>query len=435
MKDETSAVGQYAKRLLVAGLSWQPVFARRLWGQMAEIRQNALLLDCGLYASVKAGKTVVAGFDNFDESLSKEERNDAPYALAAVLARAFGDTDSLVAWRIRSGDRLGEVALVVIEHGVPTMDVIATESEVLAMMEYYQRSREESQLFRVVSNDTKIWVADVHIEDDSAFIKRHVQRADKIQTIPLDYKNLSQLIALVLVVLGAWVGYQYYSDASQKRALAQQIALQDKTQEYGQALEQSLGRVGLSTADYQTLLQSVYDLPFFINGWALQSMECKYAACTMKWMSVGGYTDQLEAAFPVKEGYGVLINKAVPSQAVVTRNFNLPLSGPKAWRELAVKSELDNWVLKQRQVYEHSKLKIEMFAEPEIWPTGYANISPEGAVSRYRFRFKGGVSMAEAFIRAQEKSMYWDSLTMTFAAVSSAAPEIELDLQGAYYAY
>ena len=134
MKDETSAVGQYAKRLLVAGLSWQPVFARRLWGQMAEIRQNALLLDCGLYASVKAGKTVVAGFDNFDESLSKEERHDAPYALAAVLARAFGDTDSLVAWRIRSGDRLGEVALVVIEHGVPTMDVIATEGEVLGMM-------------------------------------------------------------------------------------------------------------------------------------------------------------------------------------------------------------------------------------------------------------------------------------------------------------
>ncbi|HEX4918661.1 MAG TPA: hypothetical protein VFV43_12245, partial [Limnobacter sp.] len=165
------------------------------------------------------------------------------------------------------------------------------------------------------------------------------------------------------------------------------------------------------------------------------SIECKFAACVMRWRSVGGYTHQLQSALKAENGYVVQINRADPFKAVVLRNFEVPMSGPQLWNELPNKAELDNWALNQRQMYELSKLKIEMFAEPEIWPVGYPDIAREGAVVRYRFRFQGGVSNAEAFIAAQEKSTYWDSLTMRFNNETSGTPNIELDLQGAYYAY
>ncbi|WP_370263149.1 type 4b pilus protein PilO2 [Limnobacter sp.] len=435
MKEQTSVIGNFSKKLMVAGLSWQPVFAKRFFGRMAEVREYSQLMDSNLWSSVKAAKVLVAGFDPYDESVSKEERTEAPYALAAVLARAYKDADTLVAWRIRTGDRLGEVALVVIENGVPTMDVIATESETIAMMEYYQRSREGMQPYRVVSNDTKIWMADQHIEDDSAFIKKHVNRADKINSVPLDYKNLGQIALVVALLVGALVGYEYYQAETQRRILAEQIAQADKTIEYGQALTDNLGRVGLATAEYSKLLNMIYDQPFYVTGWAMEAIECKFAACVMRWKSVGGYTQQLQAALPADKGYVVQLNRADPFKAVVLRNFDVPMSGPTIWSDLPSKADLDVWALNQRQVYELSKLKIEMFSEPEIWPLGYPDIARDNAVVRYRFRFQGGVANAEAFIAAQEKSTYWEGLTLRFNNETSGTPTIELDLQGAYYAY
>lgn len=435
MKEQTSVIGNYSKKLMVAGLSWQPVFSRRFFKRMSEIREHGLLMDCNLWGSVRNAKLLVAGFDPYDDSASKEERKDSPYALAAVLARAFKDADTLVAWRIRAGERMGEIALVVIEQGVPTMDVISTESEVLPMMEYYQRGREGGQPFRVVSNDTKIWMADQHIEDDSAFIKKYLKRDDRIQSIPLDYKNISQLLGLLLLVVAGIVGYEYYDTGKQKRILAEQIALSDRTLEYSQVLFDNLGRVGLSTPNMVGLLNSLYDQPFYTQGWAMEAIECRLAACVMRLSSVGGYTHQLQAAFKPEDGYVVQINRATPFKAVVLRNFTVPISGPAQWNELPNKLDMDAYILLQRQVYEHSKLKIEMFAEPEIWPTGYTNIAPDGAVVRYRFRFTGGIADGEAFIAAQKEPLYWDSIALRIDNSTAAIPTIEMDLQGAYYAF
>ncbi|HEX4879452.1 MAG TPA: type 4b pilus protein PilO2, partial [Limnobacter sp.] len=317
MKEQTSVIGSYSKRLMVAGLSWQPVFSKRFFRRMAEIREYGQLMDCNLWASVKSSKLLVAGYDSYDDSLSKEERTDSQFSLAAVLARAFQESDTLVAWRIRTGNRLGEVVLVVIENGVPTMDVIATESEIIAMMEYYQRSRVGGQPYKVVSNDTKIWMADEHVVDDSAFFKQHASRADRIQTVPLDYKNIAQVALLIGVLIAAMFGYDYYETETQKRLLAEQIALTDKTIEYSQALIDNQGRVGLSTSDYNKLLNLIYDQPFYVPGWTVESIECKFAACVMRWRSVGGYTHQLQSALKAENGYVVQINRADPFKAVV----------------------------------------------------------------------------------------------------------------------
>ena len=435
MKDQTSVVYALSKQGLVAGLSWQPLLAKGLFKRMSELRKSALMIDCDLYALVKAGKLASGGFDDYDDGISKEERSVKPFSFAAVMAKAYSDTDTIVAWRVRTGQRAGDIALTVIEAGLPTLGVIVSESEAISMMEYYQQSRDRNLLFRIVSNDLNLWVADSFIEDESVFIKKYMAGTSRINTIPLDYKTLAQGVVLVFALLGAVIGYDYYVEEQKRRELAAQIAAQDNTAQYAAALNDKLGQVGLSTQDYKQLLNAVYDLPYYVNGWAMRSIECKYAVCTMQWGSVGGYTDQLEAVFTSKDGYFVDVNRAVPSQVAVVKDFKINLTGPAIWQDLPKKPETDQWALAQRQVYASSKVDISMFAEPEIWPTGFVGISVDQAVTRYRFTMSGGVAIAESFINNQKQPLYWDSLSMTFSNLDATGPKIELELQGAYYAY
>lgn len=435
MKDQTCVVYVYKKQGLIAGLSWQPLISKRFFSRVAELRRNALMIDCNLYAKVSANKLISGGFDDYDDATSKVERSEKPFSFAALMAKAFSDRDTLVAWRIRSGPRLGDLALVVIENGLPTLDVMGTESEVLGMMEYYQNARDRNNLFHVVSNDVKLWVADTHIEDEAEFVKKYLGAANRIHTIPLDYKFLLQATLGIFVLLGLLIGYDNYLVEKQKRALAAQIALSDNTAQYGKALGDNLGRVGLNTQDYIRLLNSIYDLPYYVNGWSMQGINCTLMNCVMTWQSVGGYTDQLSAVFQLKDGYLLQINKQRPELVTVSHSFKLNVSGPKVWNELPSKQKLDEWALMQRQVYARSKAKIDMFAEPEVWPTGYVNVPVEQAVTRYRFSVKSGVAVAESFIQSQTQTVYWDGLKMNFTSAQSSGTEIELELQGAYYAY
>jgi len=402
---------------------------------MSEVRKSALMIDCDLYVLVKAGHFASGGFDDYDEGISKEERTVKPFSFAAVMAKAYSDTDTIVAWRVRTGTRMGDIALVVIESGVPTLDVIASESEALSMMEYYQQSRDRNLLFRIVSNDHNLWVADSLIDDESAFVKKYLSGSSRIDTIPLDYKTLAKGVVGIFLLLGAVIGYDFYLVEKQKRELAAQIAAQDNTAQYASVLNGRLGQLGLSTGDYVRLLNAVYDLPYYVNGWAMKSMVCEYSMCTMQWDSVGGYTDQLINAFDVKDGYLVQINRISPSQAIIIKDFKISLSGPASWAELPNKTQTDQWALSQRQVYNRSKVDINMFAEPEIWPTGFAGISIDQAVTRYRFTMVGGVAIAESFISNQKQPVYWDRLGMKITNLDTSGPQIELELQGAYYAY
>ena len=435
MKDQTSVVYALSKQGLVAGLSWQPLLSKGLFKRMSEVRKNALMIDCDLYTMVKAGKIASGGFDDYDDGIAKEERTVKPFSLAALLAKAYKDDDTLVAWRVRTGTRVGEVALIVIEAGVPTLDVIVAESEAISMMEYYQQSRDRNMLFRIVSNDLNMWVADSFIEDESAFVKKHMSSALRINTIPLDYKTLLQGVIGIFALLGVLIGYDYYVEEQRKRELAAQIAAQDNSAQYAAALNDKLGQVGLATEEYKQLLNSVYSLPYYVNGWAMKSIDCKLSLCTMQWTSVGGYTDQLSAVFDIKDGYVLDINRAAPSQVNIVKDFRINLSGPLVWSDLPTKADTDQWALKQRQVFNQSKVEINMFAEPEIWPTGFVGISMDQAVSRYRFSLTGGVAIAESFINNQKQPLYWDSLTLTFSNQDAAGPQIEMELQGAYYAY
>lgn len=435
MKDQTCVVYVHKKQGLIAGLSWQPLISKRFFSRVAEIRRNALMVDCNLYAKVISNKLVSGGFDDYDEAISKIERTEKPFSFAAVMAKAFGERDTLIAWRIRTGPRLGDLALVVIEKGLPTLDVMGAESEVLGMMEYYQNARDRNNLFHVVSNDSKLWVADAHIEDELEFVKKHLGAGSRIHTIPLDYKFLLQATVGIFLLLGALIGYDRYLVEKQKRELAAQIALSDNTAQYAKALGDNLGRVGLTTPDYIRLLNSIYDLPYYVNGWSMQGISCTYMNCVMSWQSVGGYTDQLSEVFQLKDGYLLQINKQRPELVTVSYSFKLNLSGPPVWSELPTKAKLDEWALMQRQVYTRSKAKIDMFAEPEVWPTGYVNVPLEQAVTRYRFNVKSGVAVAESFIQNQNQIVYWDGLKMNFISAQSSGTEIELELQGAYYAY
>ncbi len=435
MNDQTSVVYSLAKQGLVAGLSWQPLLSKGALKRMSEVRRSALMVDCDLFTMVKVGKQASAGFDDFDEGISKEERTVKPYSLAAVVAKAYSDTDTIVAWRVRSGLRVGDIALVVVEAGVPTLDVIVSENEAMAMMEYYQQSRDRNLLYRIVSNDHSLWVADSFIEDESAFVKKHLSGSSRINTIPLDYKTLAQGVIGIFILLGLLMGYDYYLVETQKRELAAQIAAQDNTAQYASALNSKLGQVGLNTDDYTRLLNLVYDLPYYTNGWAMKSVECNYSMCTMQWESVGGYTEQLNNSFDAKDGYFVQVNRAVPSQATIIKDFRINLSGPSVWADLPRKAETDQWALNQRQVYSRSKVDINMFVEPEIWPTGYVGIALDQAVTRYRFTMSGGVAIAESFIANQKQPLYWDKLSMKITNLDTSGPQIELELQGAYYAY
>ncbi len=435
MKDQTSVVYAQAKKGLVAGLSWQPLLAKSIFRRMSEIRRNALMIDCALYCLVKSGGQACTGLDDYDEGIAQEERKLKPFSLAALMAKAHGDTDTIVAWRIRTGQRIGEIALVVIEAGMPTLDVIVSESEAIAMMEYYQQSRDRVALFRIVSNDTALWVADSFIEDEAGFISKHMSADARIDTIPLDYKTLVQGTIGIFLLLGALIGYDTYLAEKQKRELAAQIAAQDNSGQYAADLNARIGQVGLGTDNYIALLNSVYDLPYYVNGWAMKSIECNLSVCTMQWNSVGGYTDQLAAVFDSKDGYAIQINRTVPSQVTVIKDFKLPLSGPTSWTELPNKADTDRWALAQRQVYTQSKVDINMFAEPEVWPTGYLGIAPEQAVVRYRFKMSGGVAIAESFIKNQKQALYWDKLGMTINNLDASGPQITIEVQGAYYAY
>ncbi|MCR2747606.1 type 4b pilus protein PilO2 [Limnobacter parvus] len=435
MKDQTSVVYIQSKQGLVAGLSWQPLLSKSIFQRMSEVRRNALMIDCDLYALVKSGKQASGGFDDYDEGLAQEERKLKQYSFAAAMCKAYQETDTIVAWRVRTGQRIGEIALVVIEGGMPTLDIIVSESEAISMMEYYQQSRDRAQLFRIVSNDTSLWVADEFIENEAEFTKKHTTGDARINTIPLDYKTLLQATIGVFLLLGFLMGYDYYLAETKKRELAAQIASQDNSAQYATELDSRLGQVGLNTESYIRLLNAVYDLPFYINGWAMRSIDCSFSVCTMQWSSVGGYTDQIAAAFDAKDGYVVQINRTTPSEVSIVKDFKINLTGPSTWVDLPNKPDTDQWVLNQRQVYERSRVDINMFSEPEIWPTGYTNIPMEQAVTRYRFNMSGGVAIAESFITGQKQAMYWDKLGMTITNLEAAGPRIQLKLEGAYYAY
>ncbi|HEX4879667.1 MAG TPA: type 4b pilus protein PilO2 [Limnobacter sp.] len=433
MKDFSCVVSVVQGSGLIAGLQWQPLLASAWLKRNHEVRQNARLLDCERWVAYTAANAHVAGFEDYNPGNDLEERPRKQLSLACCLARAYGTQDTMVLWRIRHGERAGEVALVILENGLITLDVVRPEKQAFQIMEYYQRLRENTSPFHVASNDPTVWIADQTIENEEVFLAQHIRRTDALQAIPPNHALMLKLAVFTLLLVVAWFGYAHWEKQERIAATERAMAAKDQSEPYAKALAQSRERIGMTSAQVQALLEQVYAMPVLKAGWALQRIRCEIGECTFTWRSVGGYTQELLAAYA--EDPTMVFQTGVKSDGVkvARKKFDTPALYPSAWRDLPALDARTTWLDQERQMWRRSPLEVTVDAEPKMWPPGFEQATRGDFVQRFAFSVSGELVLMEDFMRTYDEHVYWSDFELNIDP-GAVGKWISLSGRGAFYA-
>lgn len=433
MKDYSCVVSVVQGSGLIAGLQWQPLLSKAWLKRNLEVRTTAQLLDCERWVAYAVGNSHVAGFEDCNPGNELEDRPRKQFSLACCLARAYGAQDTMVVWRIRHGERAGEVALVILEGGLITLDVVRSEKQAFSIMEYYQRLRETDTPFYIVSNDPSVWIADTVIESEESFLEKNLKRSDVLQSVPANYSLLLKLLVLALFLTVGWFAYAHWEKKTRIEQAELALAEQDQSKPYVKALEQSREQIGLTSEQVQNLLEEFYSMPVVTAGWALQRIRCEIGACVFTWRSVGGYTHELTASY--EQDRDMVFDKVMKSDGVLVakKSFSMPALYPANWRELPTLEKRSVWLEQEKQMWRRTQLNVTMAAEAKMWPPGFERAIQGDFVHRFTFEVNGDLILVEDFIRTYNEHVFWSELDMSISP-GGAGKLLGLNGRGAFYA-
>jgi hypothetical protein len=437
-----------AKDVLVCGLGWATI-AATVKDRNAEIRSLAreAEADRALVINVSgANPRTAVGLLALTELHTEDE--DAPrkrlHSLAAAFAKLAGEGFALLAYSVRSSASAAssedQVAVVVVESGIPQADDVRTGVDALAVVDNYARG-ETGFTHRVYTNDPELFPDSIAVTDEQLWAC--TGRNTLLGAVPLDLKKLAAAAVLLLLAGASYFGWDQYSQQQRRLELQRQAAERDPTPKYLAFLAPKLSTLGMTRPEVQRALKIIKSYPVFVAGWTLSEVDCGLAVggCTSTWRRGGGTTQDLLDA---QKAFGDRIHDAGmgvsddPSKVIrLIRDVKFNQSGVSSRQDLvsfaSAKLATTNYI----QRMENAGLKFRFESKGySVWPS-ITGLNITGISSDITVRSVGVELSVEAALAdsALEGLPPWIWLNGVSASVqtSTDSPQVDVKMRGNSY--
>jgi hypothetical protein len=429
MAEQSAVVHQVGKKAYIAGLNWQPLAHSGYSKRIADIREFADRIDATKHILLKGNQNEYLGLYNFDPDISDEERTSQVYSLAAMLVTRNEQEHAIYAIRIEEGIKKGQLALVVIEQGAPTMDIIGSDSEVLSTVNTYTNGSIESSEYHVYSNASELFPSALPLEIATqlgSFNKKHA-----LTGLPTDLIKTSGMLAVVLLLAGGVYGGNEYLEASAREARLKQAQSNIQTPQYLKKLATDQRNVGLANTDVVEMLNLLSEQPFMARGWLLESIQCNLGKCTSQWQSQGGYTQELVSFLNNQQ--------SSPDPKDVNKlkfsfSYEMAPEGIQRLQDLPKKQEASELLYLEQQAWQKAGIQFKVDTQGQTWPTGFKSIPPNVSVNRHATEVTGSLTLMKDFLDRYQSGIYWNEISMKIEPKNLDAA-VMVTLKGALYAY
>lgn len=428
---------------LVAGLEWRPpgngVASR------SALREAQRLTDATHYVSViEEGAQVMYGL----HAPMAEDQKPLPrsaHSAAAMFAsasREAGHRSAALLLRLpakHESQAFTSYYLVVIEDGLPLMDLVGDRERVLHALGH--------------DGHRMLW-SDDPVEFPGAYpaslewLSRLPSTGARIVRVPINLVPVLATVCVVATFAAGWFALEQQREVQKQKELAEQARLSDPAPRYLDALQAARARMVSSRQDFLRVAGQVYDLPVFAAGWQLLAAQCVAldGLCLATWRRRGGDYAGLAQALPNHELLLAAGQGSGGADGTVTRQVPNLDEARTRWRVSVARSDLTqvpalrDAIEKGSTVFQQWKL-AEMrvdWREPSMWP----KVADVGADFAHPQSMRKGdlvvedVPMPLAFevLQAAPAWVSWERLDLT---VSDPAGEprraVNLKITGDFY--
>lgn len=429
MAEQSAVVHQLGKKAYIAGLSWQPLARSSYSKRIADIREYADRIDATKHILLKGSQNEYLGLYNYDPDISDEERTGQVFSLAAFLATRNGPDHGIYAIRIEEGLKKGQLALVVIEQGAPSMDMIGSDSEVAGTINTYTNGSIESSEYQVYTNAPELFPSALPLElgtELNNFDKKHA-----LTGLPTDMIKAAALLAGVLLVAGGLYGGNEYLEASARDARMQQAQASIQTPQYLSKLAVDQRNVGLTSTDVIELIDLLSEQPFMARGWLLQDIQCNLGRCSSNWQTQGGYTQELVSFLSNQQ--------ANPDPKDVNKlkfsfSYEMATKGIDRLQDLPDKKTASDLLYLEQQAWQKAGIQFKVDTLGQIWPAGFKSIPANVSVNRHATEVSGSLTLIKDFLDRYPSGIYWNQISMNIEP-KNLDDAVTVTLKGALYAY
>jgi hypothetical protein len=430
MAEQSAVVHQVGKKAYIAGLNWQPLARSGYSKRVADIREYADRIDATKHILLKGSQSEYLGLYNYDPDISDEERTGQVFSLASMLAsQSSPDDHSIYAIRIEDGLKKGQLALVVIEQGAPSMDLIGNDAEVSSTIDTYTNGSIESSEYQVYSNATELFPGALPL--DIATQLGNFNSKHALTGLPTDLIKASGVLAVVLLLAGGLYGGNEYLEASAREARMKQAQASIQTPQYLNKLAVDKRNVGLGNSDAMEMLDLLSEQPFMARGWLLESIQCDLGKCASIWQTQGGYTQELVSFLNNQQ--------ASPDPKDVNKlkfsfSYDMTPKGIDSLQDLPGKQTASDLLYLEQQAWQKAGLKFKVDTQGQTWPAGFKSIPPNVSVNRHAAEVTGSLTLMKDFLDRYPSGVYWNQISMKIEPKNLDAA-VMVTLKGALYAY
>jgi Pilin accessory protein (PilO) len=425
---------------LVGGLEWRPAGEGR--ASRAALREVQRLTDATHHVLAKSGSEVMYGLH---APLDEQERLPrSAHSAAAIFAAASREAQlpaTALLLRLASPDEAREARarepqyyLVVIQEGLPLIDLVADRAKVLHALGDYGHHA--------------LW-SDDQVEFPNsqpaslAWLAKLPSTGTRITRVPINLLPSILAICGVALCAAGWVAWAQHRQAQQQRELLAQAQLADPGPRYLQALHLHRAQMSSRRADVLRQMESLFDLPIFVEGWQLKAAHCgSSGACEATWHRRGGDYLGLARSLPshalhrgaaVSEGLPAL---NVPDLDLATTRWSVPVSRHEL-QDLPSMGKAVEQASPTFQQWKLATLAVD-WREPTLWPN-VPDVDPgfihEQALKRGELVVTSvPVPLALEVMQAVPAWVSWERLDLTVAdPAGEPSRALNLTITGNYY--
>lgn len=427
----TQIIFKNKKRVVLAGLEWNVLGHYQAKNSITpEVRAfatdhsadriivHAANVDGAVLATI--GTTNVG---ELDEPVGSEQ-----HALGALFARSHPENANIVlAWCLER-----TVTLVVVQNGVPVVDLVKPIEEVSDFLEKVLEGRFNARGHAIFSNDTGVHpFAQLISETDLWAVS---SKATRLGKIPYKKSVLASILVTGLVAVFGFMHYQQQQADAKLKAAQAVLEAEDPLPSYQAALAANIGNLGFSRTSIKLTLQHLEVSDVWARGWLLRQIDCDRTRCTSTWDRKGGTTQSIIAARP-NETY--LPEESSEEVSILAWPSLLEHAGytSKDGFEPEGKAKSDSRNI--YQVWRNAGILIEeQSKEFSVWPkptSGNAALLPRaGSVLARPVSVSARYPFVQDLIDETPAAVWWQSFTISFTPAGKT-DQLKITLKGTSY--
>jgi hypothetical protein len=425
---------------LVAGLEWRPPTGGK--PSRAALAEARALTDASHFALVQSGSQTVYGLFTLRPSEEGQKLPKTACAAAALFAQRVGreaPNGALVLQLPAVEDSQAKLYLVTLEEGVPTIDMLGTEVDVLRALGDDDRPIWADDPVRFPRAETVdlAWLAGLAGESGD--------RSARIQRVPVNPWPAVGLTLLVVAGAAGWLAWQQRKHAEEKRLADAAAAAADPVPKYLGALAAQSANMVTSREQLVAVTRHLFELPAFVPGWQLRAVDCGAIAgvatpsCRATWVRRGGGFDELKRALPAQ---ALVIEPgaagATPSLDQAATRWNVDLGRHAIGASLPTFEAAIDQAGSLLQRWKTADFALDL-KPPTLWPVVAdvpASFAHPRALKRGLITAKGvPAPLVVEALQAAPAWISWDGVHLDVAdlAAGSARSQLKFTLNGTYY--